>query len=202
MSVPEVVWRVLSTRTSVRLFREDPVPVEVLKRVVEAGTRAPTAGGMEQWYFIIVHTPEIREKLYDLIVKAHLKYYREVRRDENRARVLEERVRTEKILWAPAYIAAYLDFRRRWLSEEWRDFEYVMALESISAAIENMILYAWSLGLGTCWFGVPLLMEEEFNRLLQPPENTKLAGILAVGYPRTEVKPKSRRPLDEVLKVL
>jgi nitroreductase len=71
-------------------------------------------------------------------------------------------------------------------------------LLAIGAAIQNMLLYAYSLGIGTCWLGEILNRKEEVNVLLEVPQNMELVAVIALGYPNE--KPTSRRKeIDELV---
>jgi len=54
---------VILSRRSVRRYRSDPIPEDVLHRILEAGRLAPSAGNMQPWHFIVVTDPEIKHKL-------------------------------------------------------------------------------------------------------------------------------------------
>lgn len=192
------------SRVSIRRFKPDPIPLEILKHIVEAGTRAPTAGGGQEWYFIIVVSEEKRRRIHELLKKAHIMYAREVLRRPLRKESLEKWVKLmeEGAYFAPAYIAGYIDLRNPLYSDKHRDLERLWAHHSIAAAFENMILAAWSYGIGSVWLGVPLLVEDEVNDVLSPPSGLELAGILALGYPAEQPKPRRRKSVDEVSKII
>ncbi len=199
------VLEAILTRASVRRFKPDPIPEDVVRRVLEAGVRAPTAGGGQQWFFIVIKNPQVRRKLRELLVKAHIRYAEDVVRNG-----LPEDVRERwfKSMFeggeydAPLYIAAYVDLRRRLYRDEYSALERLWAVQSLAAAIENMILAAWGEGIGSVWLGVPLLMREEFDRLLRPPEGCELQAIIALGYPKRLPMPRPRRPLSNVVKLI
>jgi nitroreductase len=104
---------------------------------------------------------------------------------------------------APVYVAFYMDLRKLTSggSRDINDAEFLMEVQSIAVAMENAVLAAWSLGIGSVWLGVPLLMEE-FNRVLRPPPGYKLMGMLALGYPAEEVRPRNHEPVESVTAVV
>lgn len=193
-------FELVGSRASVRRFRPDPVPDEAVRKILWAATRAPTAGGRENWFFVVVKSDEARREVHRLLVEAHLRYAAQV------ARMPPERIeRWRKAMEggmyaAPLYIAFYMDLGRLTSggSRDVNDPEFLMEVQSVAAAMENAVLAAWSLGIGSVWLGVPLLMEEEFNKVLKPPPGYKLMGMLALGYPAEEVKPRSRKPVESV----
>lgn len=200
-------YEAIVSRVSVRRFKPDPIPDEVIKKILEAGIRAPSAGNGQQWYFIIVKdNEEMKAKLHELILKAHIKYAEEVAHEDTMPEEVKRRwleaLRKGEMYKAPLYVAAYLDLRKSQYKKEYEELERVWAIQSLSAAIENMILAAWAEGIGSVWLGDPLLMPEEFNALLKPPEGCELQAIIAFGYPARTPKPRPRKPLEEVSKWL
>jgi len=195
---------VINKRASVRWFSDEEVDEKSLEEILSAALRAPTAFGAEQWFFIIAKSYKIRKKIHELMLKAHLEYYEKARLekiDEARRQKLIKRFE-EGLHWAPIYIAVYVDLTRRILQNDYRWLEEKLAEHSACAAMENLILAARNLGFGTCWIGLALLVEEELKKLLKPPENSKLVAVISLGKPLKEVKPKPRKPISEVSKVL
>lgn len=189
-------------RCSVRWFKPDPIPREALTRILEAALRAPTAHGAEQWFFVVVTSESKRRQLHRLLREAHEYYATRVPREPYSPEAVAKWVKRvdEGMYMAPAYVAAYLDMRRRVCKEEFTEYERLMAVQSLSAAIENMIIAAWEMGIGSVWLGVPLLAREEFDRVLEPPPGCELQAVVALGYPLETPKPRRRKPLEEVSK--
>jgi len=73
-------------------------------------------------------------------------------------------------------------------------------LSAISAAIQNMILVAESLKVGSCWLDTPLFCKKEINKLLGI--NDELVAVLTLGYPAENVKRSPRKPLSETVKYI
>lgn len=131
MNVYELVKGVIGTRCSVRVFKPDPIPDEVLKEILWVGIRAPTASAGEQWLFFVVKGGE--EKTYDLIMNAQREYLERMLIDkwsEERIERYFKEAEKEKTYWAPVYILAYMDFRRRTLINEYKEVEEFWALQS------------------------------------------------------------------------
>lgn len=190
------------SRSSVRWFKTNPVPDEVLLKVLEAGVRAPNAGGSEQWFFIVVRDAEVRRKLHSLLLEAHEYYATRALKTPlppDKVSKWVQRIR-EGMYLAPVYIAGYIDLRRTTHTEELLETERVFAIQSVAAALENMLLVAHALGLGGVWLGVPLLLKDRFDELLKPPEGCYLQGVIALGYPAEAPRTRSRKPLSDVVK--
>jgi len=198
----ESFLNVVLSRASVRMFKQDPIPPETIKRILEAGIRAPTAGGREAWFFMIVKSEEKRKQIHELLKKAHVMYATNVVRKPYSERAIIKWVKRMEagMYMAPLYIAGYIDLREPYMREEYEDLERLMAHHSLAAAFENMILVAWSMGIGSVWLGVPLQMRDEFDKVLRPPKGLELAGMLALGYPAEKPVIRERRPLSEKVK--
>lgn len=63
--LPASVWEALHSRRSVRKFRPEPVPREMLLRIVEAGVQAPSACNIQGWRFILIEKPELRRAIQE-----------------------------------------------------------------------------------------------------------------------------------------
>jgi nitroreductase len=72
-------------------------------------------------------------------------------------------------------------------------------LMAIGACIQNILLYAHSLGLGSCWLGEILNQSQQIQAKLQTPPELELLAAIAVGVPEEEVSPKDRKPLKDLI---
>jgi len=177
------------------VFKPDPVPDDLVFKVVEAGIRAPTAGGREQWFFVVVKNPEKRSAIHKLLLEAHRIYATQALKEPMPPEKVEKWMdKIERGMYmAPVYIAAYVDLRERFHRDEYTDFEKTMAMQSVAAAVENMLLAAHALDLGAVWLGVPLLIRDKFDEVIQPPPGCELQAIIALGYPAERPEPRARR---------
>ena len=190
-------------RASVRYFEEKDVPDEHVRALIEAAVRAPTASGLENWKFVVFRSKDAREKLYSLIAEGMIRYYRAVNLAEEKIEKLRKRMYEQGMYRTPSYVAVFIDRRVRFLpGEDFDELEFIWSVESAAMAIQNLMLKAVELGLGTVYIGVTNFpgIEEEVRELAGLDENHYLVGIIPVGYPRMEVKPRRRRKaLDDVL---
>ncbi|WP_297480661.1 nitroreductase family protein [Thermococcus sp.] len=192
MELEEVIRR----RTSVRYFSEKPVAEEDIKELIKSAIRAPTASGLENWIFVVFRSKEAREKLYELIAEGMEVYYRAVKLPEEKIAKLRKRIYKEGMFRAPVYIAVFIDKRVRFLpGKEFDEVEFIWSVESASMAIQNLMLKAVELGLGTVYVGVTNFegIEERVRELAGLDENYYLVGVIPVGYPKNEPKPKKRK---------
>ncbi len=196
------LFEVLRKRRSVRLFKETPIDRASRDLILEAAIRAPTAGGTEAWLFIAVESDEARKRLHRLLLDAHRTYFTRLLRKpwtDERFDSWVARFGGDYCL-APLYVAVFADLRDRVYIDP--RIEEIWVQQSCAAAVENMLLAACDLGIGSCWFGVSLLIEDEMKGLLGVDDpNLRLSAVVDLGYPRSEVKATPRRKgLEDVIK--
>ena len=76
--------------------------------------------------------------------------------------------------------------------------EYIMAVQSVSMAAQNLLLAAHAEGLGACWLCAPLFAKDEVREELNLPEGWDPQGLIILGYPADAGKERPRRPIEEV----
>ncbi len=193
-------------RRSVRYFDAAPVSEEDILRLINAAIRAPTASGLENWTFVVFRSEEKRRSLYHLIAEGMMEYYRAVNLPEEKMEKLRRRMYDEGMYRAPVYIAVFIDRRVRFLKgKEFDELEFMWSVESAAMAIENLMLKAVELGLGTVYIGVTNFkgIEEKVRELAGLDENYYLIGVIPVGRPKSEGRAGHRRKeVYEVTKVL
>jgi len=192
--------RTIAERHSVRRFAERPVRDELVSALLDAANRAPSAHNQQSWRFLIVR----RGKKADLAELAN-------RRAADFARPASVllRMAARTITAAPVVIAVANtgDLIRHGgelfqLGESANlDFFRTMEIQSSAAAVENLMLAATSLGLGTVWLGILYLIKDEALRLLGEPEGEFMA-VIPVGYPEAEGASPKKRPLTAVARTL
>nr|WP_206205217.1 nitroreductase family protein [Thermococcus sp. GR6] len=193
-------------RTSVRYFEERDVPEEAIKALIEAAVRAPTASGLENWLFVVFKSEEAREKIYHLIARGMEEYYRAVNLSEEKIEKLRKKMYERGMYRAPVYIAVFIDKRVRFLEgEEFDELEFLWSVESAAMAIQNLMLKAVELDLGTVYIGVTNFrgIEEQVRTLAGLDENYYLVGLIPLGYPLEKAALRKRRKsLEQVTRFI
>lgn len=191
----------INKRASVRFYQEREVEKEKLKELIEAAIRAPTASGLENWLFVIYKSKEVREKVYKLILEGHLEYYKNRGLSEEKMKKLKQRFE-EGMYKAPVYIGVFINKEVNVLKcEKYSELEFYWTIESAAMAIQNLMLKAVELDLGTCYIGVANFpyIEEELKEIAGLDEKYFLVGLITVGYPaREEIPRKRRKSVEEV----
>ncbi len=167
-------------RQSVREYKPDPVPVEVLDRCFEAARRAPSACNSQPWSFIAITDPVLVKELADRAFSGIYSLNSFARNAPVIIVVITERSRYS------AYLGGYF-----------RGTRY--NLIDVGIAVEHFILQATYEGLGTCWIG--WFNERAVHKMLNIPSRCKIDILITAGYPAfPDIREKKRRTLDEIRK--
>jgi nitroreductase len=192
--------KTIRQRHSVRQFRDDPVDEDTLFTVLDAANRAPSAHNQQSWRFIIIRGQK-KSELTSLVSRRSGDFHKPV------STILRMASRT--IASAPVVVAVMStgqiiengDQLFRVDKSEALDFFRTLEIQSSSAAVENLLLAARSLGLGSVWLGILLVLKEEILDFLQESHGEFMA-VVPLGYPRKPMEGPRKKSLDNVVKEL
>ncbi|MGH3312628.1 MAG: nicotinate-nucleotide--dimethylbenzimidazole phosphoribosyltransferase [Streptomyces sp.] len=199
----EAVHRLMRERRDIRKgFRPDPIPHEVLLRVLEAAHTAPSVGHSQPWDFVVIRSEETRRAMHELAERQREAYAKSL--PKGRAKQFKE-LKIEAILDTPVNIVVTADPTRGGRHTLGRHTQPQMAPYSSALAVENLWLAARAEGLGVGW--VSFFDEREMVRSLELPEHLEVVAYLCVGYvdefpPEPELAQagwSKRRPLSWVV---
>jgi nicotinate-nucleotide--dimethylbenzimidazole phosphoribosyltransferase len=200
----DAVHRLMRERRDVRHgFRPDPIPHDVLLRVLEAAHTAPSVGLSQPWDFVIIRSPETRQAVHELAARQRETYAKSLPRA--RARQFKE-LRVEAILDTPVNIVVTADPTRGGGRQALGPLTHPqLAPYSSALAVENLWLAARAEGLGVGWVG--FFDERELVRALELPDHLEIVAYLCVGYvdefpdeaATAPGAPSQRRPLSWVV---
>lgn len=174
----EAVLRVMRERRDIRKgFRSDPIPHEVLLRVLEAAHTAPSVGHSQPWDFVVIKSAETRRTMHELAEHQREAYAKSL--PKGRAKQFKE-LKIEAILDTPVNIVVTADPTRGGRHTLGRHTQPQMAPYSSALAVENLWLAARAEGLGVGW--VSFFDEREMVRALGLPEHLEVVAYLCVGY--------------------
>jgi nitroreductase len=196
------VFEAIEKRRSIRKYRDDPIPEDLMNRLLEAARLAPSSSNTQSWKFKVITDLETRKKLKGLALGQ---------------KFVEE---------APAVIACCVDFNafgergkevlklvlsgavRPSVSQIMQtvrrgkgagsDTERVVVngVINVSIATEHIALAATEVGLGTCW--IRAFDADGVEELLALPDGVRVLCLMSVGYPANEPPPRPRVPLEEI----
>jgi nitroreductase len=172
-------------RRSIRRYKDTPVEMSLVRDVLEAGTWAPSAKNGQQWRFTVL-LDAAKKRLTDLF-RAELEALEERIGNDQMGSSLNSCDIMEK---ASVLIMVWNAGERGWDSE----------VHSVAAAIQNMLLKAYSLGLGSLWIADIFYAHEALEKHLGKP--WKLMAAVTLGWPAFAPQPPRRKPVDEVAEFL
>ncbi|MDG9718246.1 nicotinate-nucleotide--dimethylbenzimidazole phosphoribosyltransferase [Streptomyces sp. DH24] len=174
----EAVLKVMRERRDIRNgFRSDPIPHEVLLRVLEAAHTAPSVGHSQPWDFVVIRSADTRRAMHELAMRQRDAYAKSL--PKGRAKQFKE-LKIEAILDTPVNIVVTADPTRGGRHTLGRHTQPQMAPYSSALAVENLWLAARAEGLGVGW--VSFFDEREMVRALGLPDHLEVVAYLCVGY--------------------
>ena len=158
-------------RRSIRAFKQQDMPEETVENLIDAARHAPSAGNIQPWEFVIAKKPDTKKKLAQAANQAFV----------------EE---------APVVIVVCANENRSSMGYGFRG-KTLYCIQDTAAATQNILLTAYSLGLGACWIGA--FNEDEAKRALNAPEGIRPVVIIPVGYPDETPSHRRIRPLSQII---
>jgi len=190
----------LRGRRSVRQYLPTPVTREQIVQILEAARWAPSPHGRQPWRFVVLTRRETKERLADAMGET---WKRNLEMDGQSQEIV--RIRLEKsrlrILNAPALIlpCLYLEDLDRYPDERRQNDETTMAIQSLGAAIQNMLLMAYDLGLDGGWMCAPLFCPEVVCEALALDRRLIPHALITLGYAAADPKRRERLPLEALI---
>ncbi|MHA2349432.1 MAG: nitroreductase family protein [Candidatus Thorarchaeota archaeon] len=167
-------------RRSVRTYKSDEVGEDLVRQIIEAATYAPSAKNGQQWRFTVL-TGESKDKFTDLYRSKLNTLTFDVGSSFGSCDMMEE---------APVVIVVWNTHQFGWQTEA----------HSVAAAIQNMLLKAYSLGLGTCWIGDIFYAYKAIMDYFKKP--WKLLAAVTLGWPEAIPGSRERLSVDDVAEFL
>ncbi len=184
------LFEAIHSQRAVRRYKPDPVPDALIHQVLDAAIRAPSAINTQPWRFIVVKDATTRRTI--------ARYYKTVweegqRNPQTQAYMKTQdqkvashahRFATEGILQVPAFIVVCST--------------QANAQDSVLQAVQNLMLAARGLGLGTVFTTLLRRYDKEMKELLGVPAGNDIVCMIPIGYPMGSFGPTRRKPVEEV----
>ncbi|TDJ40718.1 MAG: hypothetical protein E2O54_07105 [Gammaproteobacteria bacterium] len=199
------LWDAMFTQRAIRYWQDKPVPRELLEKVVQAAAKAPSGSNTQPWVFVVVDDAEQRaaigaalrgifetaEPLQQLIAAGE-------KSDDKTERLMLTGARAffTQLEKAPAMIIPCL----YQLSSPTQDPSTLLAGSSIYLAVQNLMLAARGLGLGTVMTTAQMMLDAILRSTLSIPDDAHPVALIPIGYPDANFGPTTRKPLDEILR--
>ncbi len=190
----------LQGRRSVRQFQNTPVSRELIEQMLEAARWAPSPHGRQPWRFAIVTRAGTKERLAERMGKA---WRHNLEMDGQETEVVNTRLEKsrQRILHAPVIIlpCLYLEDLDRYPDAQRQADETTMAIQSLGAAIQTMLLMAYDLGLDAGWMCAPLFCPEVVCDTLFLDKRLIPQAMLILGYAAADPRRRGRLPLSSLV---
>ena len=190
---PDGLYDAMSTLRAVRKLRPDPIPDDVLERVLQAACWAPTGGNMQPWRVVVVTDPEVKQGLKDIYTPEWDKYIVGfMKRLEGLPP--EQLAPWERIAAAGNYLSEHLheapailifcgNPKMMAITDAKLDRVSVVGGGSIYPAVQNAMLACVAEGLGCTLTTLHCLHEDKIKELLDIPDGWLTAALVPIGYP-------------------
>lgn len=179
------LYEAIRGRRSIRRYKADPVSREVMERVMGQALWAPSGMNRQNWFFLVM-TGEEKASLVEIIAKSYRfiePVLEQVFADKPGAIEFTKRF-FERLGGAPVVVFAYYTASKE---------KAETSIQSVAAAIQNLLLAVHAEGLGACWMTSPLHVADEINAFLGVRDKT-LAAVIPLGYPDESPPAPKRKP--------
>jgi nitroreductase len=213
MAEPGVFETMYSLR-AMRRLKPDPVPADLVWKIIEAGTKASSGGNSQPWRFIVVQDAELKrfvqeryKRAFDLYLQANLEaasrrsepppmaeLQKQMRAGQAANHLAEHLHEVPVLLFAcmvPRDLALLTDDQGRARSP-------AALYASVFPAVQNILLACRAFGLGATLTTLHLVHEGEIKERLGIPPEVETVAMIPIGYPRGKFGPTSRAPVEEV----
>jgi nitroreductase len=203
----------IHTARALRRFKPDPVPDELITRILEAAICAPSGGNAQDWIFAVIADAEQRRRVGAVYARASrlVRPFYENRPTPAHMNADEERHLRQSGFYlhdhmeeAPVLILVCGRERQPRATLLGEDADSIArnalctAMASVYPAVQNIILACRALGLGTVVTTNHILLEDEMKAALGLPEDVRTYALMPIGYPRDKFGPVRRKPLSAV----
>lgn len=149
------VIEAIHARRSIRKYLDVPVEWDKIGQIIEAGKAAPSSGNLQNWKFVVVKEKERRQQIADACLQQHW------------------------MTTAPLHIVVVAEPEPAVMHYGVRG-ERLYTVQNCAAAVENMLLAATALGLGSCWIGA--FDEDMLKRAIGCTERVRPQAVVTIGY--------------------
>ena len=195
---------VVHTQRAIRSFKPDPVPEEAIWRMIDAAVRAPSGSNLQPWIWLVVREKSKREAIAEAVRErfVHSGRLEELRLSAERTSDPARRRRAlgladffADMAAAPVHIIPCLLN----VTSPVEDSRSIFAGSSIYGAVQNLMLAARAMGIGTVLTTFNMYMEDKLRTEFDLPQDAVPACIIPAGYPdKQRFGPTTRKPAEAV----
>jgi len=207
------LYDIIENRRSIRKYKDQDIPQEDIEEIVQTAAKAPSACNEQMWKFVVVKNKEVINKIAGAIYER----LDEMKEWEEASGILDRLDNKKRAVTffaeAPVVVAVYMNdfryydpdfravFKERFSSEEQHILFGDGDIQSIGAAIQNLLLAVEEKGYGACWMCEPIVAYERINKVLGE-ENGRLMAIIPIGVPAQNPKMRPKKSFNEICEII
>jgi len=163
----EEIYKIITQRRTIRKFKSKKIPLDILKKLINCARLAPSAGNLQPLEYIIVNDKKLCAKIFPYL----------------RWAVYIHPKGTPSFKERPSsYIVVLVDMEKA--NKEYFPYD-------VGAAVENILIFAWSLGIGSCW--MKSIDKDKIAKILKVPSHIMVDSVISLGF-------KAESPIIEKFK--
>ena len=198
MKEPKAIslFEAIYTTRALRRLKPEPLREETLFQILDAATRAPSGQNAQDWRFVVITEPELKQRLQSWAEEGWARY--QPRFAENPA-LMDELPRTQRLsLRSVEYLTRHLSEAPAVIVVCGQRGRHSTPGGSAFPAVQNLLLSARALGLGASIFNLPLAHGQELMEALGIPETSQIYCLIPLGYSADKHGPVRRKPVKAV----
>jgi coenzyme F420-0:L-glutamate ligase / coenzyme F420-1:gamma-L-glutamate ligase len=188
---------ILKQRRSIRKYKPQSVPMDIVRDILETATYAPSAHNAQPWRFIILTENGQKKAMANAMANVWLAELERDKVPENERWTTVNRS-VVRFTAAPVLVVACLTLEGMdmYPDVERQQTERDLAVQSLAAAIQTLLLAAHVNGLGACWYCAPLFCKDAVREALKIPKDVAPQALITMGYANETPKLPGRRSFE------
>ncbi len=188
------VFEAMHSQRAIRRLKTDPVPDELIWKVLDAAIRAPSGSNQQPWNFIVIRNPDTRKRIGELYLEVWSSFR------SGQPQQTEPDPKTAKIHASADHLANHLGEAPVLILVTFNNSISSSSVvgSSIFPAVQNLMLAARALGLGSVLTTTHRGREAQIKELLGIPDDVDTMALIPLGWPQGRFGPTDRHPVDQV----
>ncbi len=207
------IFDAINGRKSIRRYKPTRVPDDHISAILDAGRWAPSANNTQPWSFLVIKDRGVLNRMVEAVrsMVDRMIPHAESEKQAQRLSAYKSNYYTF-FEHAPVVIAVFVEpydagtdkllARMGCSADDVRRLRPLPGLQSVAAAVQNMLLAVHALGYGSCWMTGPLVAQDAFETILGYGKDKYIAALLPVGVPDEDPPARSRKPLEEITRII
>jgi len=197
------ILKLIKERRAIRKYKNKPIPKKIIDKIIEAGIWGPSVPSFlpqsQSWKFVVIRNEKVKNGIVRILNRGSKNSGAGVNIMLSSAARIISNAFVVLVVYNSKELERKLKGRFKEIYSKFARIIKTAQSSAISATIQNMILVAESLGIGSCWLDTPLFCDKQINKLLGVKDE-QLVAILTLGYPAEEGKRSERKPIEETVK--